>query len=254
MRQGDVCLGSIVSFSDPTVSEALGSAGLDFLWIDMEHGPMGIETVQAHVMATELTGAAPIVRVPWNDPVLIKPVLDVGAAGVIVPMVRTAADVQQAVAACRYPPGGIRGYGPRRPSRYGREGGPSFCAHANESIVTIVQIEHVDAVRNVDGILAVPGLDAVLIGANDLSGSLGVPGQADHPEVLQAIDTVIDKARRKGVFVGLPVGDDPATVAAWIRKGVRWLAVGGDFFFLVRAMDDFIAAIRQEWPAREPVD
>jgi 2-keto-3-deoxy-L-rhamnonate aldolase RhmA len=112
-------------------------------------------------------------------------------------------------------------------------------------VVTIVQIEHVDAVRNLDEILDVPGLDSILIGANDLAGSLGVPGQAMHPEVVDTIAGVIHQARQKGVCVGLPVDDDAAAAVEWIRQGVQWLAVGGDVLFLVRAIDRLVAAIRQ---------
>ena len=113
----------------------------------------------------------------------IKPVLDVGAAGVIVPLIRSAEDVRRAVAACLYPPQGIRGFGPRRPSNYGRLGGPEFCRAANEDVIVIVQIEHVDAVNDIDAILAVPGLTSVVIGPNDLAGSLGRMGEPEHPEV-----------------------------------------------------------------------
>ena len=126
MRRGEVCLGTAISFSDPTVTEALCNV-LDFVWIDTEHNPLSLEDVQGHIMATKGTDVLPLVRVPWNDPVLIKPILDIGAAGVIVPMIRTADDVRLAVAACRYPPEGIRGFGPRRPSNYARLGGPEFC-------------------------------------------------------------------------------------------------------------------------------
>src|SRR5207253_3124908 len=117
LRQGQVCLGTVISFTDPTVTEALCPV-LDFVWIDMEHNALSLETVQAHIMATKGSDTTPLVRMPWNDPVLIKPVLDIGAAGVIVPLVRTAEDVRRAVAACLYPPEGIRGFGPRRPSNY----------------------------------------------------------------------------------------------------------------------------------------
>src|SRR5713226_4003575 len=155
--RGQVCIGTIITCTDPAITEALCSVS-DFVWIDTEHNALSLETVQAHLMATKGTDTACLVRVPWNDPVLIKPVLDIGADGVIVPLVRTADDVRRAVAACRYPPLGIRGYGPRRPSDYGRHGGPEFCKAANEAIIVIVQIEHIDAVNNIDEILAVPGL------------------------------------------------------------------------------------------------
>src|SRR5437667_9567128 len=176
IRRGQVCLGTGISFTDPTVTEALSTI-LDFVWIDMEHQPLTIETVQAHIMATKGTDTAPLVRVAWNDPVLIKPVLDMGAAGVIVPLVRTAEDVHRAVAACKYPPDGVRGYGPRRPSNYGRTGGPDYIRAANAAILPIVQIEHVDAVNHIEEILAVPGLATVVIGPNDLAGSLGHMGE-----------------------------------------------------------------------------
>jgi 2-keto-3-deoxy-L-rhamnonate aldolase RhmA len=119
LRRGQVCLGTVISFTDPTVTEALCPL-LDFVWIDMEHNALSLETVQAHVMATKGSETTPLVRVPWNDPVLVKPVLDIGAAGVIVPMVRTPDDVRRAVAACLYPPEGSRGFGPSlgvRPAR-----------------------------------------------------------------------------------------------------------------------------------------
>src|SRR5207244_391059 len=136
----------------------------------------------------------PLVRVAWNDPVLIKPVLDIGAAGVIVPLVRTAEDVHRAVAACRYPPEGIRGFGPRRPSQYGQLGGPEFCQAANASVITIVQIEHHEAVANLGEILAVPGLTGIVVGPNDLAGSLGHMGDTRHPDVLRTIETVLTQA------------------------------------------------------------
>ena len=138
LQRGQVCLGTCITFSDPTVTEALADA-LDFVWIDMEHNPLSLSAVQGHLLAVKGTGATPLVRVPWNDPVLIKPVLDIGAAGVIVPLVRTAEDVRRAVAACRYMPDGVRGFGPRRPSNYGRQGGPDYIRNANTSILTIVR-------------------------------------------------------------------------------------------------------------------
>lgn len=123
LRRGQLCLGSFITCTDPTITEALCSVS-DFVWIDMEHNALSLEAVQAHLMATKGSDTTGLVRVPWNDPVLIKPVLDIGADGVVVPLVRTADDVRRAVAACRYPPEGIRGFGPRRASGYGRLGGP----------------------------------------------------------------------------------------------------------------------------------
>ena len=216
----------------------------DFVWIDAEHNALSLETVQAHIMATKGSDTTPLVRVPWNDPVLIKPVLDIGAAGVIVPLIRTADDVRQAVAACRYPPDGIRGFGPRRACNYGRLGGPEFCQAANEAIITIVQIEHIDAVNNLDEILTVPGLTSVLVGPNDLAGSMGHMGQPDHPDVLTAIEKVITTTRKTEVFVGVATGGEPEELIEWINKGIQWMAVGTDVSFLVRSADQVIGPIR----------
>jgi 2-dehydro-3-deoxyglucarate aldolase/4-hydroxy-2-oxoheptanedioate aldolase len=187
LRQGELCLGTCISFTDPTVTEALCTA-LDFVWIDMEHSAFSPEVVQGHIMATKGSRTTSIVRVPWNDPVLIKPVLDMGAAGIIAPQVRTADEARQLVAACLYPPQGIRGFGPRRPSNYGRDGGVQFCKRANESLVVIAQIEHIDAVRNLDAILSVPGLTSIVLGPNDLAGSMGQIGNVRHPDVMKAIE------------------------------------------------------------------
>lgn len=243
LRQGQLCLGTCITFSDPTVTEALCGL-LDFVWIDMEHNALTLESVQAHVMATRGSDTAPLVRVPWNDPVLIKPVLDIGAAGVIVPLIRTAEDTRRAVAACLYPPAGMRGFGPRRPSNYGRLSGAEFCRAANENMIVIVQIEHVDAVTNIDEILAVPGLTAIVVGPNDLAGSLGHMGEPHQPRVREAIELVVARGRRAGVPVGLATGEPPPALAEWVKKGVQWLAMANDVALLLRAATQAAEQVR----------
>jgi len=244
LAQRRTCLGTVITFTDPTVTESLCQV-LDFVWIDMEHNALTLETVQAHIMATKGSDTTPLVRVAWNDPVLIKPVLDIGAAGVIVPLIRTAEEARRAVAACLYPPEGIRGFGPRRPSNYGRLGGPEFCRAANAGILPMVQIEHIQAVENIDEILAVPGLASIVIGPNDLAGSMGHMGMPRHPDVIRAIETVIGKARKKGVLVGIGIGDDPDILIEWVDKGINWLAMGGDFSLLLRAARDVSGRVRE---------
>jgi 2-keto-3-deoxy-L-rhamnonate aldolase RhmA len=244
LHSGTLCLGTCVTFTDPTVTEALTNV-LDFVWIDMEHNPQSLASVQSHIMATKGTATTPLVRVAWNDPVLIKPVLDIGAAGVIVPMVRTADDTRRAVSACLYPPEGIRGYGPRRPSNYGRDGGPEFCRAANESVIVIVQIEHKDAVDNIDEILAVPGLTSVVVGPQDLAGSLGHIGESRHVDVLNAIEVVLEAGRAASVPVGLAVPDDPAVLTGWVDRGARWLAIGADFRLLLRSTSQLTRQLRE---------
>jgi 2-dehydro-3-deoxyglucarate aldolase/4-hydroxy-2-oxoheptanedioate aldolase len=245
LRRGEVCLGTVISFNDPTIVEALSTV-LDFVWIDAEHNAMTLEIIQGHLMATKGSDTAALVRVAWNDPVLIKPVLDIGADGIIVPMVRSAEDVRRAVAACKYPPEGIRGYGPRRPAKYGRLGGPEFCRLANESIIVIAQLEHMDAIRDIDEILAVPGLTSIVFGPNDLSGSMGLMAQPNHPEVVAAMQTAIDAARRSSVFVGNGVGGDVEALMAWIDRGIQWITLGNDVSLLLGEAGRVANSLRAE--------
>jgi 2-keto-3-deoxy-L-rhamnonate aldolase RhmA len=244
LAAGETCLGTVITFTDATVTEALSQV-LDFVWIDMEHNALSLETVQAHLMATKGSDTTALVRVPWNDPVLIKPVLDIGAPGIIVPLVRSAAEARRAVAACLYPPEGIRGFGPRRASNFGELGGPEFCRAANASVMPIVQIEHIDAVKSIDEILTIPRLASIVFGPNDLAGSMGLMGQPRHPDVLSAIESVIAKARQASIPIGIGVGDDPELLADWIARGVQWLAMGGDCSLLLRAARATVAEVRQ---------
>ncbi|HEV8071164.1 MAG TPA: aldolase/citrate lyase family protein [Planctomycetaceae bacterium] len=243
MLRGEVCFGTAITFTDPTITELLAGE-LDFVWIDAEHNALSLESIQLHLMAVKGTQAFPVVRVAWNDPVLLKPVLDIGAPGVVVPLIRTADDAALAVAACRYPPKGIRGFGPRRASRYGRDSGPEYCAAADASIMVNVQIEHAEAVKNLDAILATEGLSGIVIGPNDLAGSMGHPGRPDHPDVQKSIDTVIARARAAKKFVGVGASAEPGELADWARRGVQWLMVGADFALLRKGTVQTIAATR----------
>ena len=251
LRQGKVCLCATITVTDATITEALCGV-LDGVMIDMEHNALTLEAVQGHIMATKGSDMTPLVRVQWNDPVLIKPVLDIGAAGVIVPSVSTADEARRAVAACRYPPDGIRGFGPRRPSNYGRMGGPEFCKAANEAVIVIIQIEHVDGVNNLDEILAVPGLTGILVGSNDLSGSMGHMGEPRHPDVLRAAEMVIKKTCQTPLFAGMAVGQNPDHLREWMDKGAQWMAIGDDYSLMLRTANQVVDVVHQYVPAAQP--
>ena len=240
--KGELCIGSCITFSDPSVSEIIAEAGYDFAWIDMEHSSITIETAMAHAMVLRGTNTAPFIRVPWNDPVLLKPVLDLEPAAVIVPMVSTGAEAESAVAACKYPPVGIRGFGPRRGLHFGGQPFNEYLKEADDRIMVIVQIEHIDAVRNLQEILAVPGLDGVCIGPLDLSGSIGMPGQTTSPEMKELIDEIIVATCKTDKLVGIATAFDPSTLSNWVKKGLHWISLGVDFFHLYsslrRTLDD----------------
>jgi len=229
IEAGHVCVGSAISFSDAAVSELFGEAGYDFTWIDMEHCPIDLGTALGHIMAVRGTEAAPFVRVPANDPVLIKPVLDLAPAAIIVPLIRTHDGAAQAVRACKYPPAGIRGYGPRRGTRFGAVPQTEYLENADSQTMVVIQIEHIDAIGDLDAILATPGLDAVCLGPNDLSGSMGLLGQIDHPDVIAAIDMVVRKVRETDLYLGVATGYTPETTRRWLEKGIQWMCLNTDY-------------------------
>jgi 2-keto-3-deoxy-L-rhamnonate aldolase RhmA len=243
IKRHHLCVGAAITFYDPTVTDALCSI-LDFVWIDMEHNALTLEAVQGHIMATQSSDTTAIVRVPSHDPALIKTVLDIGADGIIVPNVRTPDEARRAVEACRYPPLGIRGYGPRRPSNYGRMGGAAFCKAANEAVLAIAQIEHIDAVRSIDEILAVPGLDSIVFGPNDLSGSMGHMGEPKLPEVVEAMETVMSRARVAKVTIGSGAGN-PDDLEYWIKQGVSWIMTANDYSLMLRASNLVVEEARR---------
>lgn len=224
INSGKVCIGTVITLSDPTVSELAGDAGFDFTWIDMEHAPHTHETAINHIRALRGTDAAPFVRVPWNEHGIIKPVLDMAPAAVIIPMVNTKEAAEAAVAACRYPPTGNRGCGVRRGNRYGATPFQEYLKNSEDEPMVIVQIEHVDAVKNLDEILKVPGIGSICVGPTDLSGSMGKLNQLDDPEVCRVINEVCEKTRRAGMVLGTASGP----LDRWVARGIQWIALTSD--------------------------
>ena len=220
LAEKKISLGSIVTLSDLTVSELAGDCGMDFIWIDAEHAPHTIEKVMQHLIAIRGTGCAGLVRVRANDAMLIKPYLDLAPDAVIVPMVNSAEEAEAAVAACRYPESGIRGCGVRRAVRYGATDFFDYLKDSETSPMVIVQIEHIDAVKNLDKILKVPGINSICVGPCDLSGSMGILNQMDHPELNKVLDEITLKIKKAGMVLGTAAGNFPK----WKARGVDWFA------------------------------
>ncbi|MDI3542692.1 MAG: 2-dehydro-3-deoxyglucarate aldolase [Candidatus Atribacteria bacterium] len=238
------CVGSWVTFADPTITEVLCGAGYDFLVIDAEHAPLEMETVQLHLLATKGEETIPLVRVPWNDLVYLKRVLDIGAPGVVIPMVRNREEAERAISFCLYPPEGIRGFGPRRAAGYERQI-PEYVRRANEEILIILQIEHFETVENLEEILQVQGLTAILIGPWDLSGSLGLLGETNHPRVREYIDIIIEKANVAHIPVGIAASSKAEEVIGWFKRGVQFVTAGTDYGLLSQASDSSIISIKK---------
>lgn len=253
LRRGELTIGAWITFYDLGVAEIMAGTGYDWLMIDMEHAPFTSESLTAILLALDHHKVASIVRVPWNDPVRIKLILDLGAAGVLVPQVATAQEAASAVAACKYPPLGIRGFGPRRASDYGRNM-KQYVEKSNDATFVAIQIEHICGVEDIDAIVQVVGIDAILLGPMDLSGSMGLLGQLEHPEVVAAMDRVIHTSVAAGLPVGIPLPMDASleVVKGWADKGCRFVVAGGDQGLLEEAARRSLANLRSSLGQPQP--
>lgn len=242
LQNGKSACGSWVSLANPLAAELMGIAGFDWLLIDMEHGTGDYQTLALQVMAINAAGeTTPVVRVQSNDPVAIKRVLDVGAAGIMVPGVKTAEEAKLAVAATRYAPEGIRSVAATRVNAYSIN--KSFMDKANKNIAVFIQIETAEAVENIEDILDVTGIDVIFIGPNDLAAALGHRGDRDHPTVQCAIKKVEDATKRRGISLG-SVSRDKASAAELLERGYGALSVMGDTAFILAGARQHIAAVR----------
>ena len=224
LRGGDAVVGSFCNLPSPEVVELLGWAGFDFVIVDAEHGPQGLETVANMVRAAEASGTTPLVRVAINEPQNILRHLDTGAQGLQMPMVNTREDTERAVAAALYPPQGRRGLAGVRAGGFGiRESVSDYAATANDEMLVIVQIETVEALGNLDSILSVPGIDIVFFGATDLSSSMGIPGQTRDERVVNAITDAGKAVMDAGLVAGTIVGT-PEQAVEWQGRGFRYIA------------------------------
>ena len=226
IREGQMPLGAALTFTDPAVTEVACASGFDFVWFDGEHGEFGRETAMLHLMAVKGTGVASLYRVPCCDHTEIKRIIDFAPAGIIIPMVMNAADAARAVEYCRYPiHGGSRGFGPRRGINYGADDAAEyFAASAHEPLV-IIQLEHIEAARNLDAILEVPGIDAIIVGPFDFTLSMKKPGQFRDPEVMSILDECCRKIKAKGIMLGCYTECD---FDIWKKRGVQFMAIKND--------------------------
>jgi 2-keto-3-deoxy-L-rhamnonate aldolase RhmA len=234
LAHGQPSIGTWMSMAHPSIAEIFAMSGYDWVVIETEHTAIDVSEVLRLIIAIQQRGSIPLVRLAGIDPIQAKAVLDSGAAGVIVPMVNTKADAERAVSMCKYPPQGSRGVGLARAQGYGRDF-DNYVTNANAQTLVIVQIEHIDAVNNIDDILSVPGIDGTFIGPYDLSMSLGVPGQLSHPSVVAAkekvLKTVLAKKLAAGIHFVQP-STAAADCAAGINEGYTFIAVGTDILFL----------------------
>jgi 2-keto-3-deoxy-L-rhamnonate aldolase RhmA len=243
LRGGDIALGAGITLTDQTVTEALAPC-VDFFWIDMEHNATTTESMLGHLIAARAGGAPSIVRIPNNDVGWVKRVLDSGAEGIILPRSYSCQEVADFVSACRYPPMGTRGFGPRRPMQYGRLGQQEYLEQANRDVFVVAQVETVELLSELDDVLKIEGLDSLVLGPQDLSGSMGRLGDTTHPDVVAAMKLVASKARAAGKFIGAGLGANADFAELLIECGVQWLQAGNDFEYMMKGCATAYSSIR----------
>ena len=244
LRSKQLTIGSWISIGHTAIAEIMAKAGFDWLVIDMEHSAIGIEQCQELIRVIDLCGVASLVRVGANDALLIKRVMDAGALGIIVPMVNSPEEAKKAVSAVKYPPHGARGVGLSRAQGYGISFN-EYKKWVEEESVVIVQIEHIEAVENLEKILAVKEVDAFIIGPYDLSGSLGVPGDLASERMLKALEKVKQVTAKTSAVAGYHVvPPQPELVEEKIKEGYTFIAYSVDFLFLGESCRQGLKRIR----------
>ncbi|MDI7259374.1 MAG: HpcH/HpaI aldolase/citrate lyase family protein [Thermodesulfobacteriota bacterium] len=243
LRTGKAAIGTFVQIGHPDVTEMLSHAGFDWLLLDGEHGPFGIETMQVMLQAMSATKTVPIIRVPWNDPVYIKRALDIGAYGLLIPLVSSKREAENVIHALRYPPVGIRGVGPRRASRYYLDF-KEYVATVDSELLTMVQIETKEAVENISEILSVDGIDAYFVGPMDLSAALGHIGDTNHPEVAETIAKIVaagKKAKKIGGIYAFSIDD----IKNRIEQGFQLISFGSDSRLMMGSAQEALKKIKE---------
>jgi len=245
LNKKQLTIGSWVTIAHPSVVEIMASAGFEWLTIDMEHSVIELERAQTLISLIQANGMQALVRVPKNEEVIIKRVMDAGADGVIVPMVNSQELAQQAVDYVKYPPVGKRGVGLARAQNYGI-GFDKYKKWLHEKSVIIAQIEHIDGVNNIQQIIDIQGIDGIIIGPYDLSASMGFPGEYHRNDVQEALTKVETACKKTGISFGYHVIEsDSKVLQEKIDKGYTFLAFSLDFFFLGDKAREEMAKIKR---------
>jgi 4-hydroxy-2-oxoheptanedioate aldolase len=242
LKAGKPQIGLWSTLSSSYTVEAVAGAGFDWLLLDSEHSPVDIENLLTQLQAAAPYASHPIVRIPWNDMVNTKRVLDIGAQSLLVPYVQTAEEARSAVAATRYPPAGVRGVaGTTRATRFGRV--KEYAKRAHEEICVLVQVETQSALGSIEAICAVDGVDGVFIGPADLHASMGHAGETANAKVKPLIDDAIRRIRKAGKAPGILTPNE-ADARHWLECGALFVAVGSDAGILARGADALAAKFK----------
>jgi 2-dehydro-3-deoxyglucarate aldolase len=227
-----ITLGGWMQIGHPAIAEIFARRGFNWICVDLEHGAIELETMTNIFRTIDAYDCVSVARLPLNDPVWIHRSLDAGARGLIIPMVKTADDAENAIKEAKYPPRGVRGFGYSRANMHGIDF-DDYIKTANDEITMIMQIEHKDAIDNLEDIVNVDGVDALFIGPLDLSGSMGITGQMEHPDMVGALDKYKEVAKNTNKSFGMHiVRPDEDNIKSTIEQGYTMIALGLDNVFL----------------------
>ncbi len=242
IREEQPAIGSWIGFADPYSVELMADLGFDWLLIDTEHFPLDRQSLRTILISMKGSTTAPVVRLASNSQDHFQTALDLGALGVVVPMVNSRMDASRAVNFCRYPPEGGRGFSPTRASRYFQDL-ERYANEANDEIALIVQVETPEAVANIEEILSVRSIDGIFIGPGDLASFMNVATQTKHPEVESVLDHLIERARAYRMPFGLPTWT-PEECESYVKRGACLLTIGSDLSFMANAARSSLSAVR----------
>ncbi len=242
-KRGEAAVNGWLSIPSAFSAEVMAHQGFDSLTVDMQHGVVDYQVAVTMLQAISTTAAIPLARVPWNDPARIMKILDAGAYGVICPMINTRAQAEALVAACKYAPRGYRSWGPVRASIYA---GADYGDHANDDLIVMPMIETAEAVKNIDEILSVPGIDAVYVGPSDLSLTLGCKPRLDQtdPPVVEAQQAIVAACKRHGVVAGIHNGT-AAYALKMIQAGYQFVTLASDSRHMAAKAAEEVGAVRK---------
>jgi 4-hydroxy-2-oxoheptanedioate aldolase len=242
-KRGDAVINGWLSIPSSFSAEVMAHQGFDSLVVDMQHGVVDYQVAVTMLQAITTKDVVPMARVPWNDPAWIMKILDAGAYGVICPMINTPRDAEALVGACKYAPRGFRSFGPVRASLYA---GADYAQHANDTVVVMPMIETAEAVKNIDAILSVPGVDAVYVGPSDLSLTLGCTPKLDQTEapVVEAQQQIVEACKRHGVAAGIHCGGAPYALTM-IAAGYQFVTLASESRFMAAKAAEEVGAVRK---------
>lgn len=228
IKNRELAFGVFVTISDSCISEIIGYAGYDFVWIDAEHAALDRREIYHHIVAAQSAGAAAFIRAPGVNPEQVKAILDMGPDGIIFPFIENKAIAELAVKACSYPPRGIRGQGPIRAIKYGLDDESSYISEAESHFWKILQIESIEGYNNLDEIMSVEGFDSIFIGPADLYRSIDLPKEEKDRKMQEVLNDIFTRLSEKNIITGTATSSLPSDIKRCASMGAKWLTVGQD--------------------------